>query len=78
VSLDPNAPAYPQGPKDRYGDPIRCEGMGLTVREAMAKDNMAAFLVGNPEPNVTHLAGVAVEAADALIAELNKTEGGAS
>jgi hypothetical protein len=52
--------------------------MGLTVREAMAKDNMAAFLVGNPEPNVTHLAGVAVEAADALIAELNKTEGGAS
>jgi hypothetical protein len=74
MRLDPNAPAYPQGPKDRYGEPIRGEGMGFTVRQEFAKHMMGNVLVGVDKPNMQVCASLAVEAADALIAELNKEQ----
>lgn len=65
MKLDPNAPAYPV-----HGE--HGSWPGLTVREAFAKHMMGNILVGIANPNMQFCARLAVEAADALIAELNK------
>lgn len=87
--IDPNAPAYPMpsGPEPRV-DTFTHYNEGMTIRATMAKDLMGGLLANAGGPiqangingwgftncDVDQVAQVAVTCADALIAELNKTE----
>lgn len=72
--IDPNAPAYPMpsGPEPRV-DTFTHYNEGMTIRAEIAKTLMAAAI---SNPNITgrykEIAHGACQAADALIAELNK------
>ncbi len=79
VKLDPNSPAYPVEcdyvdgvPRGRQTASRAGYETGLTVRQEFAKHMMGNLLVGVDKPNMQVCASLAVEAADALIAQLNK------
>ena len=63
MKIDPNAPAYPAS---------AMQTCGMTVRADMAKEFMAS--VALYEYDAERAAEIAVHRADALIAELNRSE----
>lgn len=71
--IDGNDPAYPHRETVTNGPAtMHANYRGMTIRCAIAKDMMAAF-VSRIDGDWTKAQEVAVQAADALIAELNKT-----
>lgn len=70
--MNGNAPAYPHEDKDRHMD-----HSGLSKRELFAAMAMNGLLASSPESNggfstAAAMANAAIEAADALLAELAK------
>lgn len=84
MKIDPNAPAFPCATDRVIVDPAgqrivpELRG-GMTIRAVIAKDMMAAQ-VSSPTPGALpeDYARSSVMLADAMIAELNKAEGGAA
>lgn len=82
--MEPNAPAYPQHGYSENPEVVArmSQCSGITIRAEFAKAAMQG-IIANPREwlvdgkrisNVDDAAVLAVEAADALIAELNKTK----
>lgn len=74
MKIDPNAPAFPNAPfanESMIWDP----SPGLTIRAEIAKDLMVGIMANPSLSEVTRegMAKLAVDHADALIAELNRT-----
>ena len=73
MNIDPNAPAFPVPDSHHADGQVEFGFNGLTIRAEIASRIMAGFaadaeMTGSKE----EVASVAVEWADALIAELNK------
>lgn len=56
-----------------YGDD-GVEAKGLTKREMMAMHMFAGLLARDGKPDIQYEAGLAIKAADALLAELERTK----